>query len=888
MDIERQLTPEEIKWFASFRTMIREKGYDTPLAMALICVRNEPGDPELLNTVQYSYKDANRFFDEAENITQPAFIPVGENGKPLNPLVNPLGKAENTFDWLYKNAIQDLDQIGNEQIRFLYKMAAANRLFVKADDLGADSYSKNSYFYIDDDGSCGLSPDMASLFQERKKNPDAKFIGPYPTEVYDAFSQEDDKAAFLESYVPQYIFGMDMHLRQQGSLEGTLSEDAKDYLERRDELNSLRDLMIHAHTHPAWYRTKEDAALMARLYTSAKKEEERTTEDDLELLREYPVIAAGFDDLEKSILKLTGKRDLEELQESGMVLDKAQQPISGKTSLQFAAALGRNLMASPDSQVYIQGKPYKLMSGYGLQEVAKVEPYRDEIAFLVGRLKKTEGNLTSNSPQYDRFSKALKELPGKLSNAGEAYSYEQIKGLLSEVDKLGQEYIEAHKKKPLDARQIERVKVINRLSDVLKDAQKKNPEPGKNLDYRLAEKLFTASAIQSKNQNLLLYADVRERTISSIMESREFRSEMASLSEQEKMTQLKTSGARYLKRNEPNLFLFDGFMKYREAQHNDIDHFVSAAVRKQYGLKQLPNPIRIRAERISIQTLAVCKMLLSGAYKLNDILDPTRLIREKGEFGQLAIQDITQGNGEQIRADLMSGGKIMLEHTKELLAEMPDLTMKSVMDPRFRNLSVLGLLLGDLLQELQHDGVKRNASPQELQEISDLQSMALAVTFAGNSIIKSCGFIQEARTGGIPASGFAMNYTMNFLQQNIVSEGFKAAKKQAGKGDILNVLLKRENGELVPSDLGKLLQGAMTYAMQTFEKQQPALDALANHGGEKAIEILLRDSVEDKLQMKYNVKLMKTNGGRNEIRVECKNPEVLTKALTQVKGPERQ
>ena len=895
MDIERQLPPEEIKWFASFRAMIREKGYNTPLAMALICVRNEPSDKNLLNTIQYSYEDANRIFDEAEAIAQPAFIPVDENGKPLNPLVETgksaesSGKARNTYEWLYKNTIQDLDHISNEQIRFLYKMAAANRLFVKADDLSADTYSKNRYFTINEDGSCGLSPDLASLYQERKKNPDAAFVGPYSVKVYDALNQEDEAVALMESYVPTYIGGMDMHLRQQGSMDEPLSENTKNYLKRRDELNSQRDLMVHAHMHPAWYRTQEDAELMAKLYASAKKGEERTTEDDLELLREYPVIALGFDDLEKSILKLTGKRDLDELQESGMVLDKAQQPISGETSLQFAAALGRNLMASSDSQVYIQGKPYKFMSGYGLQEVAKVEPYRDEIAFLVGRLKKTEGNLTSNSPQYDRFSKALKELPGMLSNAGEAYSYEQIRGLLSGVDKLGQEYIEAHKKKPLDARQIERVKVINRLSDIMKEARKKNPEPGKNLDYRLAEKLFTASAVQSKNQNLLLYADVRERTISSIMESKAFKNEMASLNEQEKMTQLKTPGAKYLKRSEPNLFLFDGFVKYCAAQKDDIDHFASAAVRKQFERKQLPNPIGIRAGRISIQTLAICKMLRSGEnYTLNEILDPTGLIHEKGRFGQLAVQDITQGNGESIRADLMEGGRIILEHTKKLLTEMPDLSMKSAMDPRFRNMGALGVLLGDLLQELQHDGLYRNASPKERQESSDLQSMALAATFAGNSIQKSCDFIQAARTGEIPASAFAMNYTMNFLQQNIVSEGFKAARKQAGKGDILDVLLKRENGELVNSDLGNLFLGAMTYAMQAFEKQQPALEKLANQKNPKAIETLLRDSVEDKFQMKYNMKLMKTNSGNNQISVECKNPEILTKALAQVKGLERQ
>ena len=875
---------EKKQWFESFKTMISGMGYDNPLAMAMICVRNEPENPEILNNIRFDPSDAVRYFNEFENSSQPAFVPVNSEGKPLNPR----DTDEKYADWIYNNTLND---ISDDHIDFLYNMAVDNRLFVKKDSVNPDVFTQNRYFFVNDDGSCGLSPTLDELYKERRKNPEAKTVGPYPAEEYEALDKNDGVASNLESNLSSFIVMTDMHLRQDGALEDESDQKIWNYFKHRDQLNARRDITVHAHTHSSWYNNERDAKLLAEIYTICKKEENQITEEERDLVKQYPVITAGFDDIEKSLLKKTGKKTLKELSESGLIFDAEHKAISGSSELEFASALGRNLMASENSKIYIEDKPFKFVSGYGLQEVTSAEPFREEVEFLVGRLKKTEGNWTSNTPQYDAFSKALKALPAKLSDPNKAYSFEQIEGLISEVSKLGQDYIDVHRKNPLDARQTERVKVINRLSDVLRDARKRNPAPGKDLNYRLAEKLFTASAIKSGNQKLLLHEDVRERTIAAIMESKEFRDETAALSNDEKLRQLKTPGAQYLKRNEPNIFLFDGFMNLREAQFKDVFSFASAEVMAKFDRKELPNPLSIRAGRISIRSLATCKMLRTGKYTVEDIMNPDKLKAEKAEFGRQAVEEIMRGDGYEVRCDLIEGEKKLNDYAKGILNEMPDFTMRSIMDPRYRNLAQTCVIITDVFQELEHNGVKESGTAEEQKELRDVKTIASVISYAGLSIKNATEGIQKIRSGEIPASNLAMNYAGNCLQLNIFSEVFKGVKKQAGKNDVTSVLLQSDkSGELKETPVAQLMGSVLAQATIAFAGVVPEVHKLAMANDKKSVAKLLKDTVEDKFKFKFGLNAEKTRSGADMITVKCKNPEVLLDSLPKVKksGPQLQ
>lgn len=170
--------------------------------------------------------------------------------------------------------------------------------------------------------------------------------------------------------------------------------------------------------------------------------------------------------------------------------------------------------------------------------------YMKEVELLVKQLKKTEGNLTANSPEYDKFSELMKAMPNKLKqlNTEKNVTFEKIQEIFKPAVDAAGEYFESHKDEKLNSRQFRRLKIMNRLKDLSKEASQRSGAPGKNIDYRLAEKIYTAKAIQIKSKDLLMNDDIREKMIRDILNSDEFKRDFGGASAEAKEKMLKIPG----------------------------------------------------------------------------------------------------------------------------------------------------------------------------------------------------------------------------------------------------------------------------------------------------------------------------------------------------------
>ncbi len=174
--------------------------------------------------------------------------------------------------------------------------------------------------------------------------------------------------------------------------------------------------------------------------------------------------------------------------------------------------------------------------------------YIKEIEHLVTQLKKTEGNWTSNSPAYDKFSKLLKDMPNKLKQltGTKDINFEKIQEAFKPVVDAAGEYMDTHKNKSLNSRQFRRLKIMNRLKDLSKEASERKNTPGEDINYRLAEKLYTANAIKKGDKNALLNDEVRSRGIHNVLTSKRFIRDFINIPEEGKLKLLKISGEKVL------------------------------------------------------------------------------------------------------------------------------------------------------------------------------------------------------------------------------------------------------------------------------------------------------------------------------------------------------
>lgn len=225
----------------------------------------------------------------------------------------------------------------------------------------------------------------------------------------------------------------------------------------------------------------------------------------------------SWDDVEKT-LKDKGYTNPDG---SELKIDKSPEGIA---KLQSDAAKGKTLWADPDgTPVYVDVR-FKRLKNSLTSTVTNA--YIDELKFLASSAKKTEKNLTKNSSQYDKFSKLLKELPDAVAGIAadpERCSLPNMREKLKDVLEAGDEYIKAHMNvKKLSDRQVARIKVINRLRDLAGEMDNKVVDPGKNIVYRIAEKLYTGAAIGAGNAKLLMYPEKRRAGIQEIMKIKGF------------------------------------------------------------------------------------------------------------------------------------------------------------------------------------------------------------------------------------------------------------------------------------------------------------------------------------------------------------------------------
>ena len=219
------------------------------------------------------------------------------------------------------------------------------------------------------------------------------------------------------------------------------------------------------------------------------------------------------------------------------------------------------LLDSDDPEIRQIGQNMKKsqssLNGYSNPDILKANihyygvdsGYIKEIEHLVKQLKKTEGNLTDNTPEYDEFSKLLKGMPDKLKQlkTDKNITFEKIQEVFKPAVDAAGEYFATHKDAKLNSRQFRRIKIMNRLKDLSKEATQKSDTPGKNIDYRLAEKIFTAKAIQIKNKELLMNDNLRDTMIKDILNSEEFKRDIAGASPEAKEKLLKVPGDKVIK-----------------------------------------------------------------------------------------------------------------------------------------------------------------------------------------------------------------------------------------------------------------------------------------------------------------------------------------------------
>lgn len=531
-------------WFASLRKQMEEMGYTSPMSMMMLRVHGNANANEL-TALPTTYEGGIRAMQLADECSKPALMPADAQGN----LLNPLQPNENPAAWAFRNMPKSWENVTPEQIQYLYRMAKENRLYLQSDESSVTKFEKNRFISVTGRDTARISKPMDEMLAELKANPDAKTVGGYDLETFCSIRDRDNIQTGIEATYDQILasletFGAD-----------ALEKEAKKHPERREYFEAVkqqyfgmrngrvgfRDACANAHTHPDWYKTQADAEKMTGMFITAKKL--NSTAEERAQHQRIPVASRAFEEVEEALLKAAGCKTLAGAISGNRVsFASGAAPVNRENTLEFMSDITKRMAAG--EELYIDKKPYVYVPGCGFKKGINKAGYVQELKFLASRLAKTEGNWTSNSPAYDAFSRAAKELPDQvdaLKNDTDI-SFEKLRSLMQPMQDAANQYFQTHRTKPLDSRQMERVKIINRFRDLAKEMERESVEPGKNLDYRIAEKLVSAGCIQMKRGDLLMNDEYRTTCIQNTLDDPAFKESMRHYDEAGKMNILKMSG----------------------------------------------------------------------------------------------------------------------------------------------------------------------------------------------------------------------------------------------------------------------------------------------------------------------------------------------------------
>jgi len=542
-------TPAE-KWYKSFSAQLREMGLDgNAIGLGLICVRNDDVEPaeNIDKKAHVTLQDGHNVIENAKKAAEPAFLFRTSD----NQVTFSLESGVSYSEWLNSSSYENLKSVPKAHIEYLYKMAKENKLFIKSKDVFKDGIGKNSYFFVNENGESELAPNMLELEKLSKSN-DFEKIGPYSREQFNQLFDLDTKSSKHEYYLRAYTERFYNELQNTENID----MDELDILNKdMAMLASMRAMSKFAAENPNW--AKDNPQLMREIGDNLallRKAASSITEEDFERSRKQYTTLEGMDAFKDDLLKKTGSKDTDELFNNCTFKDENQKPITGENSYDLFYKLCKQVVDG--KEMFVNNQPFVFLKSEGIKDSVNKQGYLSEINFLITRLTKFEGNLTKNTPEYEDFAASLKGLPEQINELGNReLDFEHLGELLDTVVQNGDKYIDAHPGK-LGSRQIERVKIINRLKDIRNSITEKNVFPGKDYDYRLAEKIFTAAAVKANNHTALKSETIRSQTIEKIMSSPDFQ-RVQDLTDIQKEQMLKVSGSKVLK----NMFTHENAVK---------------------------------------------------------------------------------------------------------------------------------------------------------------------------------------------------------------------------------------------------------------------------------------------------------------------------------------
>lgn len=256
------LTTQEVKWFKSFMTILREKGIDTLNSIALVDILlfQDIGQDQQLVT-NYSPSIDKRDDAPPEDIqnaairairkkTVPAFIRPEEN----NEIMYPESKEDvETVDWLYDGTmiiddtqIQEdgsgLDEEREKKVKYLYENAKNGRLYYCKN--GNYDYKNTKCIYVNKDGGASIM-EKSMLDIQNTLNEKGTLDGEFEKEVLETFSSSTDLNLGLL----------------------TCNGSDNDYLELKGHYrifeSKMQQIVADQKENPQYYKSQEDAKARA-------------------------------------------------------------------------------------------------------------------------------------------------------------------------------------------------------------------------------------------------------------------------------------------------------------------------------------------------------------------------------------------------------------------------------------------------------------------------------------------------------------------------------------------------------------------------------------------------------------------------------------------------
>ncbi|GEM_PF-6976925 len=332
-----------------------------------------------------------------------------------------------------------------------------------------------------------------------------------------------------------------------------------------------RMCVLGAH-HPEWIAEKQPGFFAEELKYAGMPD---FCFSGKEILSMPATASPEFSTIMKSLMKLTGKRDLKEIMNSGCVSKPNGESYPKHSTYDFIKEVTHDALHNV-LRININGKSdlYKVQPEYGLKPAASLKSYSKAFDSLFQDLRKTDSVFSNDSKEYQRLKKKLAAFNESLPKEGYSYKLEADSSLIAACLR----YQQTHAGKPLSDRQQRRLDVINRilqLSSFLKD-DKLDPYSEEGLKRQLAEKLVSTiskglqkGAAEEVGRKMQTDSDQHLSAFRDVYESRAFQNmiknkdaaglqQMLNLSERELINRMSDEKKRIQRENdllEPTLKL---------------------------------------------------------------------------------------------------------------------------------------------------------------------------------------------------------------------------------------------------------------------------------------------------------------------------------------------